>query len=341
MLIPPNKDHRYDHYRKALRAVLDEMLAKGYAADACLVNTGFSASDVDDDNLHINLEQQYRLYRNILVLRKNSTVGLELGKAFRIETYGLLGYALLSSETLADAIKTTADFSSLTFSHFLISQIDEGNLSGIAFTPHTPLPKDLIQVYSDQDTSAALTALQTILPDDVQLSLIRLIHDDERHRKIYEDFFNCDIEFSCPRNELLVNKKYAVRKLPRRDKQATDYCREQCQHLLNRFDETEATADKVRAILVSDPGYFPSLEAVAEELNLGVRTLRRMLSKEKTSFQYLLQEIKRELAEQYLLSNMSLEVIASKLGYSEAANFSHAFKRWSGVSPKAFRQSQL
>lgn len=337
----PDNFLRYAHHRKAIRTVLDHMVSFGHSIADCLENTGLTESDIDNDELLITLEKEHLFYRNVLKLSNSTTVGLLLGKAFRIETYGLLGYALLSSETVADAIQTTADFSPLTFSHFKIDKIEGRHSSGIAFEPQSPLPQDLIQLYSDLDTSAAMTALQTIIPGEKNLAGVRLIHDDEQNRQIYEQFFNCPIEFSCPQNELLIDNKYALKQLPRRDKQATDYCRIQCQQLLSRLDDSEATADKVRAILVANPGFFPSIETVAKELDLGVRTLRRMLLKENTCFQELLQEIRRELAEEYLLSNMTLETIASKLGYSEAANFSHAFKRWNGMSPKTYRKINL
>ena len=330
-------DQRYAHHRKAIRAVLDDMSSRGYEPSDCLSGTGLSIAEIDDDSLTLTLDQEYAFYRNILGLRKSLTVGLQLGKLFRFETYGLLGYALLSSADVSEAIQTAADFAPLTFSHFKINKIEQDSLSGIAFSPQQIIPDDLLQIYSDRDVSAAMTGLRSIIPEGVPLTLVRLIHDDKANRRSYEDFFNCEVEFYSARNELLIEKKYVERPLPRRDKEAVSHCRDQCQKLLERLSQTEATADRVRSKLVEEPGHFPNLEEVAEDLDIGVRTLRRLLRKEGTSYQLLLQEIRRELAEEYLSSNMSIEAIASRLGYSEAANFSHAFKRWSGESPRAFR----
>ncbi len=330
-------DQRYAHHRRAIRAVLDDMSARGYEVSDCLSETGLNISEIDDDTLRPTLAQEYAFYRNVLRLRKSPAVGLQLGELFGFETYGLLGYAMLSSTTVSEAIQTAADFAPLTFSHFKINKVERDGLSGVAYSQQKKIPNDLLQVYSDRDVSAALTGLRSIINDGVSLAMVCLAHSDCSDRRSYENFFNCEVKFGCHRNELLIEKKHAERPLPRRDQEAAAQCREQCQKLLQRLSQTEATADRVRSKLVEQPGHFPGLEEVAGELNIGVRTLRRLLRKEGTSYQLLLQEIRRELAEEYLSSNMSIESIASRLGYSEAANFSHAFKRWSGESPRAFR----
>ena len=70
--------------------------------------------------------------------------------------------------------------------------------------------------------------------------------------------------------------------------------------------------------------------------------MQRQLAKQQQSFTQLLEEIRKQLAEQYLAnSQMSLNEITYMLGFANQANFTRAFKRWYGIPPSSYRQQQL
>ena len=82
------------------------------------------------------------------------------------------------------------------------------------------------------------------------------------------------------------------------------------------------------------------MQAIADELHLDPRTLRRKLTDEGTSFRELIAGARRTQAEQLLATNVSIETIARQLGYAETASFTHAFARWTGMAPSEFRRSR-
>jgi AraC-like DNA-binding protein len=83
---------------------------------------------------------------------------------------------------------------------------------------------------------------------------------------------------------------------------------------------------------------FPSTPEVARAFDLSERSLRRRLQEEGTSFRALVNEVKMQKAQQWLEHTpQSVEHIAQQLGYAEAAAFIHAFSRWTGSSPAAYR----
>ncbi|WP_293389773.1 AraC family transcriptional regulator [Nevskia sp.] len=83
-----------------------------------------------------------------------------------------------------------------------------------------------------------------------------------------------------------------------------------------------------------------SIEEAAPTLHLSVSTLKRRLAEAGTSFRALRESVFQHRAMLLLADrSLSLESIADMLGYSDLANFSHAFKRWTGVSPGVFRRS--
>ena len=109
--------------------------------------------------------------------------------------------------------------------------------------------------------------------------------------------------------------------------------------LLNRMGIGEDIISRVNRHLLSTPGEFPKLDAVARRLCLGARTLRRRLQELDTGYQQILDEVKRELAIEYLrTTHLTVQEIAEVLGYSEVTNFRRAFLRWAEVSPYQYRK---
>jgi AraC-like DNA-binding protein len=123
-------------------------------------------------------------------------------------------------------------------------------------------------------------------------------------------------------------------------------------HLTENSHETwgmtscQATNDTIPMLIralqaaVFDLEHGPaSLGDIANRLALSERTLRRRLRALGTSYNRILQDVRSATAKQWLRdSNLTMESIAWRLGYTETANFRHAFKRWTGQSPQAFRR---
>lgn len=325
------------HHIKGIRLVLDAMEQRGFSTVECLRNTGIQLRHFDEPDSGIELQQEFDFYRNILNLCKEPMLGIELGAIYRLETYGLFGYALLSAQTMGESLALAVDLGALSYTHFRFSQFADADAAGIAFSDAQDLPDDLLPFYSDRDVQASLTAFasQDLLSAGPQE--IRLMHDGNGVSDAYESHFGCPVIFGYPRNEVLFDSALLKQPLPQRDMETSAYCRSQCQRLLEKLSARGSFVESVRTIMVAQPGEFPSVEVVAERMDMSVRTLRRRLVNEGSSYQQLLAEIRQQLAQDYLLTDMPIEQIAELLAYTEPGNFSHAFKRWLGMSPKQYR----
>ncbi|MGE8383563.1 MAG: helix-turn-helix transcriptional regulator, partial [Pseudomonas putida] len=107
---------------------------------------------------------------------------------------------------------------------------------------------------------------------------------------------------------------------------------------LARFSESRVT-HRVRQVLCRIlPQGEPKRETLAQALHLSQRTLQRRLQEEGTSFQTLLDDTRRELAEQYLAQpGMTLLETAYLLGFADPSNFYRAFRRWFDATPSEYR----
>jgi AraC-like DNA-binding protein len=98
---------------------------------------------------------------------------------------------------------------------------------------------------------------------------------------------------------------------------------------MEEFDLHSGFVGKVRQVLMTNLMRPTSFERVAQNLHISARTLRRKLREENTSFRRLIDELRRDIAIRYLRdTDLTVEDIAESLGFSDAANFQHAFRRW-------------
>jgi AraC-like DNA-binding protein len=156
------------------------------------------------------------------------------------------------------------------------------------------------------------------------------------HTTFYEKLFECPVLFeqrSCGYEHLRDDDLVALA-----DPRTHAMAREMCEQLLGEISRVGGVAADVWQILIERPGRFPSIRAIALRLETYPRVLRRKLEAEGTSYSVLLTEVRERLAIEYLRkTQMANEEIASRLGYSDEANFRHAFMRWTGKSPSDFR----
>jgi AraC-like DNA-binding protein len=95
---------------------------------------------------------------------------------------------------------------------------------------------------------------------------------------------------------------------------------------------------KVREVLLLNMMKQVSLEAVAKQLHVTARTLRRKLRQEDTSFRQLVDDLRLRLSIRYLReTDLAIGEVAHSLGFSDDASFRHAFRRWTNAAPAEFR----
>ncbi|WP_162945996.1 helix-turn-helix transcriptional regulator, partial [Pseudomonas aeruginosa] len=140
-------------------------------------------------------------------------------------------------------------------------------------------------------------------------------------------------------NRVVFERRFLDLPLPGANPEVARACEEQCRALLARRQVRGGLAGRIRDRLLRTPGHLPDMQTLAMELHLTVRTLRRRLDDEGSSYRLLLDEVRLALAEELLATGaIRLEEIAERLGYGEVSNFIHAFRRWKGMTPRQYRQ---
>ncbi len=158
----------------------------------------------------------------------------------------------------------------------------------------------------------------------------------------YQALFDCPVRFEQPCNALIVPLEYLQVPLRQADANLLRTLEEHALTLMAGLDDDEPLPRRVKnalRLLLKDG--LPRKERVAEKFHMTVRTLQRHLQQAGTSYQQILDELRQELAEHYLLrSDLAIQDIASYLGFSESRSFHRSFKAWTGKTPGEFREAR-
>jgi AraC-like DNA-binding protein len=323
-----------------IAAVVSELADQGVAASEALEGTGLAEADLRSAETRISYRQFDTAFRNALQLTRDPTIAFRAGQRMHITAHGIYGYALLSSPTYADAVAFSARYfrvlGPLTDPVFTYGD----DFITYTFEPvHWPDPTHPIYRFVVEFAlSMHLTAAVDVAGGTFRFSRIGLAYPAPAHAQAYEKLFGCPVDFEQRSNALHYDAAWLKRPATFGDPISNATAREMCDRLLSEVNAAGGVSADIRRALMAQPGLFPNIEVMAERLSMHPRTLRRRLEAENTSYRDLLAEVRVRLAIEYLRqTRMTNEDIASRLGYSDAANFRHAFARWTGKSPSDFR----
>ena len=146
------------------------------------------------------------------------------------------------------------------------------------------------------------------------------------------------MRFNAPVNALLFARTDVTLPLPTAHPELAEVHERIAREHLQRLDPAQ-TCHRARAVIIRHlPEGEPQRPKIATILGMSERTLHRRLAAERTSFQRLLDDTRRELAQHYLgQRNLSLADIAYLLGFSDQSSFFRAVRRWFGSSPRDYR----
>lgn len=316
----------------AARTLVQTGLDHGLTAEDCLRATGLA--HLADDDLHVQEGQELQIARNLITaLGDRPGLGVDAGRRTTLGLLGPWGFAVLTSPTFGDALTLAYRF------EVLVPGFLEPELTGDAAEVRIVLsdariPADVRDFFLERDL-AAIAVLVPALVDDVPPGRLETRLEGERAAALRAVLpASVRLEPGRPRTVLAFPVAALTQPMPQANAATREVCESALNDLLDRRQRRTGTAAHVRARLLSDPAAMPSLAAVAAELHVDVRTLRRHLAAEGTSYRALREEVTVTLAIDLLETvGLSVEETARRLGYADATAFTHAFTRWTGAPP--------
>jgi AraC-like DNA-binding protein len=313
----------------------------GLAPAQALHDTGIDPGTLIDPGAEIAPAQELQLARNLVThLRRVPGLGLDAGLRYHLSAYGIWGFALLSSpnfRAVADVVSRFLDLS-YAFVHFRLFDADGAFWVEM---DDDAIPPDVRGFLLERDFAACCNVLRELRPGGLPIRELRFRFPAPAYAQRFAEIAGVMPVFDADRNGARFDLADVDAPLPQANPLMSRMCLEQCQQLLARRQERTGLSGRVRERLLQTPGALPDASAVAADLLISERSLRRRLEAEGTSFRALTDEVRQTLAEELLTTaDLKLEEVAQRLGYSEPASLIHAFKRWKGVTPSAYRSQR-
>lgn len=265
-------------------------------------------------------------------------LGLHLGQSIQPAHLGALGYVLQASDTLGEAMLRILRYHRLMHDINPIGHQLEGEQLVLEWGVSRGKPGALF----DEAGITALVQFARLLLRQGPLALNGLcfVNPAPADTTAFETFFACPVHWGQPTTRLSFPLAWLQTRLQQPDRVLVGLMEPQLDAQLAHLPDTEDLVSLTRRVVKQlAPQGMPELAQVAAELHLSPRVLYRRLAAEGQAFRTLRDSSLRELAEQHLGNpHLSLGMVSERLGYTEQSAFTRAFKRWSGVSPMAWRQ---
>lgn len=318
------------------RAIRRALERAGVDSAALFAEAGLDIAALDDPNARYPLEQTTRLWALSVRATGDSAFGLAVASQVTPTTFHALGYALQASTTLREAFERMVRyFRIVTDAADLQFSAEDGRYC-FRIRPAgavMPAPESF-----DAFISIFLRFCRSQLGRDFSPERITLRRPQPVDIAGFERLLRCPLEFDAAENAIWFGCEAFDRRLENANPELARHNDEIVLRYLARHDKQNLLARVRGALTELLPTGVPTADKVADKLHLSLRSLQRKLAEEGSSYEGLLNETRRELAESYLQDRgYSIGEITFLLGFSDTSSFTRAFRRWTGTSPSQFR----
>ncbi|RJG03921.1 AraC family transcriptional regulator [Noviherbaspirillum sedimenti] len=337
--LPLLNERIYAPYKIA--ALVETLCDQGISPEECLMGSGITEAEIYDPETLTSVRQYFAVCKNAVHLSRDPATPFYVGMRMHLSAYGMYGYALICSLTVRDFFDLGVKYHKLATPTLTI-QWREDPGSAIWRFPENFISapsKELRQFLIEQQLAQHVTHLRDIVSRECVPQKIHVSYPAPPHADLYEKFLSCPVYFNQPVSEIYYDSAILDRKPQLAHRLTSTLLQETCDRLIGQAKVSVGVAGEVYQILMRTPGQFPGMDEVADALHMTSRTLRRKLEAEDISFVEIFNDVRCSLATEYLqTTKLSTDDIATLLGFSDAANFRHAFKKWTGKAPSAYRK---
>lgn len=291
-----------------------------------------------------SLQQIEKLIELCLKYPQNYDLAFELAKVLKLSSHSLVGYVLLTSETLKQALKLLSQYFKLIIPNFKLTMREDAQSIWLIFEPTMPMSHLNLNFHLEAIAVAFYHNLNELVGTNIfhhhiYLSLSAPRHLDRYHKLSWANFHFQAL--SSPSIQVVLSKQYINTPLPMADQNSLNIVEQQCQELMQHITFHGEIVPWVQMMLL-ETYHMPTLNECAKLLNTSTKTLQRHLKKQGTDFQTLKKQVMLERAKQLLQhAHRNVTDIADELGYTSASNFARAFRAHTQLTPLEYRQQCL
>jgi AraC-like DNA-binding protein len=265
------------------------------------------------------------------------TLGLQLGQHITPRHAGLLGYLLIASSNLEQALQRLDRYQQLIYDVTPMQCRQGADHVDLVWGAEQGRPGNLVD---ETSITALVQFCRDITGQHLQPLRVQFINPPPADLAPYHDYFGCPVWFDQAETVVRVATAALAYPLRAADPALGEVMERHAETLLAKLPQEQPLIEQLRQIIAACLHLGePSIDAIAAQLGRSARSLQRDLQASGSSFRKVLNGLRKELALAYLPQpHLSLLDIAMLLGYTEQSAFSRSFRQWSGVAPSEYRQ---
>lgn len=322
----------------AYALLLVELVARWHVtAEELFDGLGLTAAQLSEPDARVSSEQIAKLVRRAITLTGEPGLAFFMGLHMRISSHGYLGFAAMTASTAREAVELAVRFAPTRTDAIALDLHVEGDKAALVFDERIPLGE--AREFVIVALMVGIVQMARAMLDKEITGDADLVYPEPPYFSRFAQLLPGRVRFGQPSNRLVFDAGFLDLPLKMADPIAMKLALDQCERELRSLGGGGRTVGKIRELLPLAEG-FRSLEDVAKLMHVSPRTLKRRLAEHDTSFSTLLDDMRRERAMLLLRDpRLSLDEIAERLGYSDVANFTRAFRRWTGKTPGMVRRT--
>jgi AraC-like DNA-binding protein len=325
------------------RGLLKFAVSRGARQGDLAERAGIDPADLADPDARTPFDRYMRLMRAAKALTGDPALALHYAEHVDFSEISVVGLLTLASETMTEAFHQMNRYGRLAVEvegvgggdRFLPTRERDGHWITDLRTNPNAFP-ELTETTFGRMAWGTRRFGQTRFVLEVQVT-----HEDPGYADEYARIFGAPVTFGAHRNAIRVDPAWSMHRVAAMPPYVFGVLSERADALIRELESSRSTRGRVESLLM--PRLHTgeaSMDAVACQLGLSRQTLFRRLKAEGVTFEGLLDDLRRRLSEHYLTGRkVSVNETAYLVGFSDPAAFSRAFKRWTGVSPREWRQA--
>jgi AraC-like DNA-binding protein len=308
-----------------------------------LQRAGLSEQDLDNQENRISSAAQARFLEFVAEALHDPALGFHLATEVNPRELGLVFYVASAAKDLGEAITLLGRYCRIVNEAIRV-QMTQRNGDLVIEVHIVGVPRFLAAQNAELAIAVVLKSLRAITGRNVHPTSITLIHMRNSDFPEFERFCGCPIEFGGSSDQLVFSNESLAVPLITEDRHLLDALRPICDQAAK---QRETAPGSLRALVENEaqkllPHGKARRQIIAKKLAISTRTLARRLASEGTTFEEVVDELRRSLALQYIKTpSISLSQAAWLLGYEGNTSFNHAFRRWTGRPPSAARDEKV
>jgi len=303
-----------------------------------LSKAGLTVEQTNDRSMRLTARSQIRLLKLAADALRDDLLGFHLARDYDLREIGMLYYVLASSDNLNEALQRVVRYSGIA-NEGVALECRSAKQAAIAFN-YVGLERQSDRHHIEFWLVSVIRLCRQLTNRRLVPSRIRVIHHRQKTPAELRSFLGCEIEFVSRVDEIVFPEAVKFLTISSADPYLNDlllkYCEEALDHRGAKRTTLRSRVENAMAPLLPH-GKATAVE-IARQIGMSHRTLARKLSSEGLTFSEISDELKANLAKQYLRNgDLPISQVAWLLGYREISAFTHAFKRWTGMSPRQLR----